>query len=478
MRKLTATLMLSALGAAGLFSASPAIADPIVSAPRAVSLAIYGDGRSVVREQRSVEDFADGGNASILGLPNDLDLSSLSVEMDGVPAASLEIRNDVVAPSSLLRRSLGRSITWLAPIGTAGEERAFTGTLISIANGIILEIDGRLEVMPPGRLVLDRLPPGMTEGLEVQANLQPSSGPGALVARYLTPNLFWSADYDAVLSLDSDSAVLSGRYAIRNNTETDFDAATVRLVAGEITRSGLDERAMMAEMQREEVFELASAKSAPRAARLGDVHVYDLPGTIRLPANRMTRSVLLPPSPVSAVRRYRLEGSGVLPPDWKPSAQEGLRPKVVLELKNDTGQALPAGVIRVFGALENDGSTAPPVVLGEAWLGHLPVDETATLGLGSAFDVIADRRVSDYENLGKTRDRARDRYRVTHEIALRNSRTETVEVAVHEFLGLQQLRFVESSLAPSEQDADSVTWLVSVPAGGTVTLSYTARVDP
>ena len=468
----TALMMIAVAGT------THAWAEPTVSDPTGVSLAIYGDGRSVVREVRSVDDAADGGTALIPDLPDDLDLSSLSVEIDGVPAASLEIRRDSLAPSSLLRRSLGRTVTWLVPVGENGDERAFTGTLVNVDGGIVLEIDGRFEAMAPGRLVLDALPPGMTGGLEVQAALQPSSGDGALVTRYLTPNLSWSADYDAVLSPDADGLVLSGRYAIHNNTATDFEAATIRLVAGDTERLVQQDRMMMAETAVALRAAPASAPPPPSEATLGDVHVYDLAEPIRLSSNRMTRRVLLAPSPVPVEKLYRLEGSGVVPPNSLRRKIEGLRPSVTLEMTNETGQALPAGAIRVFGALADDGPNAPPVVLGEARLDHLPEGEKAKLRLGRAFDVTAERVVTGYEVTGAAENRWRQPYRASHAITIRNGRAEPVEVTVQEMLNGRDWRIRESSLEPSNRDAGSVTWTVAVPAGGETVLTYSVSVTP
>lgn len=456
-----------------------ALADPLVSLPSSTSLAIYGDGRSVVREIRQLDNANAGGVVSIPGLPDELDVSSLSITIDGVPVSSLEIRKDTLSPRSLLQRSLGRVVTWLVPMGSAGSERAFTGTLVNVEGGIVLEIDGRFEAMAPGRLALDALPPGMSGGLEVQTILPEGKTGTVVVAQYLTPNLSWSADYEAILAPDAERLELSGYYVIQNDTVTNFEDSTVRLVAGDTTRLPAQDGIVIAESAvAVRALSAAPPQTTPGETTLGDVHVYDLPDTIRLAANRMTRRVLLPSTSVPVEKQYLLEGSGVVAPNSPRRKMEGLRPSVSLALVNDTGQALPAGAIRVFGALAEDGPQAPPVILGEAQVSHLPEGETAEIRLGRAFDVTAERRVVSYEITGTAQDRWRQPYRATHEITIRNGRSNDVDVAVQEFLNGRDWRIQGSSLPISDQDAGGARWTVPVPAGGKTVLTYTVAVTP
>lgn len=475
---LAAALTISA--SAGAFAQS--VADP---APGA-AISVYADGLSVIRETRRTELSAAGEAVSLPGLPQSLDWSTLSVAIDGAPADSIRIRQDDLSPQSLLRRSIGQEVTWLVPAGDSGAEREIRGTLVNVDGGVILKVGNRYEAMPAGRLALDALPAGMTGGLEVTAISTAAKGDHTVSLGYVAPDLSWSADYEAALLPDESGLVLSGQYQITNGTDAGFDDAVIRLVAGETNRvrngAGRPEMMAMATMD-----SAASMKSAPRAAppqpvSLGDVHVYDVEGRVDLPAGQTVRRVLLAPVTVPAEKVYRLGGSGMVHPGQPLRVQDGLRPEVTIKFENASdgplAKILPAGPVRVYGALAEDSDMAPRVVLGEDRLSHLPVGGDTELRLGRAFDVTAERQVVEYETTGVAQHRHLYPYRATHEITLKNGRDEPVSVEVTEFLSAQNWEIVEESQPHESQDASNAIWNVEIPAKGETVLRYTVRVQP
>lgn len=469
------------VGLSGIAQAQT-VADPSEGA----AIAVYSDGLSVIREFREAD--LPGGPASIAlpGLPQHLDRSSLNVRIGGEAVGSLRIRHDSLAPNNLLRRALGTEITWLVPVGESGAEREIRGTLINVDGGIVLQVGDRFEAMPPGRLALDRLPPGMTGGLEVTAIADAVAGAQPVEIRYVTPNLSWSADYEAALLPDSDGLILSGHYEITNNTDTGYDGTVVRLVAGGANRvpppppppPGVMERAAPAMTMMAE----DAVVAPPRESSLGDVHVYDIAGRVDLPEGETVRRVLLEPITVPAEKTYRIQGSGLVYPGQVLTVQDGLRPEVALSFDNTAGgplaRALPAGPVRVFGALAEDGETAPSVILGEDWIDHIPVGATVELNLGQAFDVTLERQVLDYETTGVAQHRHLYPYRATHEITFRNGRDEPVEVELTELLQAQRWEIVDASFEPERRDAASALWTIPIPAKGETVLRYTVKVKP
>jgi hypothetical protein len=275
---------------------------------------------------------------------------------------------------------------------------------------------------------------------------------------------------------------------IDNRTGVDFPGARIRLVAGETNRVGPQpQQETMARMAAAPMMAAdsgAAMPQPPQGAGLGDVHVYDLAAVADLPANRTVRRLLLAPSPVPVEKTYRLTGSGLVHPGRGPGGGriEGLRPSVHLSFENDPdgplARALPAGPVRVYGALAEDGPDAPPVLLGADRIGHLPLGETAELNLGRAFDVTAERVVEDYETTGSDPNIHRVPYRATHAITLSNGRDEPVEVELTERLGAQSWEIVSASRDPDRRDAGSAVWTVPVPARGETVLRYTVRVRP
>lgn len=470
-----------------LSAATGAVAQTVADPAPGAAISVYADGLSVIRETRMAELTAAGDGISLPGLPQSLDWSTLSVAVGGTPADSIRIRQDDLSPQSLLRRSIGQDVTWLVPAGDSGAEREIRGTLVNVDGGIVLKVGDRFEAMPDGRLALDSLPAGMTGGLEVTATTAAGAGSHTVTLGYVAPNLAWSADYEAVLLPDESGLVLSGQYQITNGTDAGFEDAAIRLVAGETNRAYGGPRPEMMAMATMDG--AASMKSAPRAAppppqsaSLGDVHVYDVEGRVDLPAGETVRRVLLAPVTVPAEKVYRLSGSGLVHPGQPMRLQDGLRPEVTIRFENaedgPLAKILPAGPVRVYGALAEDSDSAPRVILGEDRLAHMPVGEEAELQLGRAFDVTVERQVIDYETTGVAEHRHLYPYRATHEITLKNGRDEAVTVELTEHLSAQGWDITESSLAPASRDAGSAVWNVAIPAKGETVLRYTVRVQP
>lgn len=477
---LTACFFLAAATAPAAAQQAGTAAPP----PAQTAIAVYADGLSVVRESRTATLPGGPVRIDLPGLPEGLDPSSLSVRIGDAAAGTLALRQDSLDPQSLLRRSVGREVTWLVPVGDTGAEREIRGTLVHAGPPAVLKVGDRYEEMPAGRLALDTLPPGMTGGLEVAAYADAPAGPTPVAVRYIAPALSWSADYEAALLPDESGLILSGHYQIRNDTGTDFAGAALRLVAGETRRmKGGPQPQMMATARMESAPAMdAAAPEPPRGASLGDVHVYDIQGRFDLPAARTVRRILLAPATIPAEKTYTLTGTGLVAYNQSRGTIEGLRPTVTLRFENaeegPLGRALPAGPVRVYGALSDDAEDAPAVILGEDGIGHLPVGEDAELALGRAFDVTASRRVTDYEPTGAAEKPWQAPYRATHEITLKNGRTEAVTVAVTERFPARRWEVRDASLEAESRDAASATWQVAIPANGETVLTYTVRVTP
>ena len=79
------------------------------------------------------------------------------------------------------------------------------------------------------------------------------------------------------------------------------------------------------------------------------------------------------------------------------------------EEKSGLGMPLPSGTIRVYQADSRGGS----LFVGEDHIDHTPKDEAISLHIGNAFDIVAERKQTDYKRLS---DRL---YEMEYEITLR-----------------------------------------------------------
>jgi hypothetical protein len=145
---------------------------------------------------------------------------------------------------------------------------------------------------------------------------------------------------------------------------------------------------------------------------------------------------------------------------------------VYLQFRNDEasrmGIPLPAGRVRVS---KLDAADQTLEFIGEDTIDHTPRNEKVLLKLGSAFDVVGERRQVDFSV-----DTARKTMTEQIEIRLRNQKKEPVEVQVKETL----YRWVNWEItsrthAYRKDDARTVLFPVEVPAGEETVVRYTVR---
>ena len=76
------------------------------------------------------------------------------------------------------------------------------------------------------------------------------------------------------------------------------------------------------------------------------------------------------------------------------------------EEKAGLGMPMPAGIVRVYQADSKGGVQ----FVGEDRIDHTPKDETINLKIGNAFDVVCERKQTDFRKIAteRLRDRVRD----------------------------------------------------------------------
>ena len=104
---------------------------------------------------------------------------------------------------------------------------------------------------------------------------------------------------------------------------------------------------------------------------------------------------------------------------YRSAAQPGAPAKdpvqVFYKFKNEdkvgTGDAAARGTIRVYQADSRGGS----LFAGEDHIDHTPKDETISLHIGNAFDIVAERKQTDYKALSTacTNSSTRSRCEIT-----------------------------------------------------------------
>jgi hypothetical protein len=135
------------------------------------------------------------------------------------------------------------------------------------------------------------------------------------------------------------------------------------------------------------------------------------------------------------------------------------------EEKSGLGMPLPAGTVRVYQA-DSRGSLQ---FVGEDSITHTPKDEALNIYIGDAFDIVCERKQTDYRRIA---DRV---FEMEFQITIRNHKDTPVNVEVREPIG-GDWEVLNSTFKWSKLDAFTIGFNVPVDKDGTATLDYRVRV--
>src|SRR5206468_7975719 len=103
--------------------------------------------------------------------------------------------------------------------------------------------------------------------------------------------------------------------------------------------------------------------------------------------------------------------------------------QVYYQFKNEPhgglGIPMPAGNVRVY----QEDSAGSVQFVGEDRIDHTPKDEAINLKIGNAFDVVCERRQTDFQKI------AAGTFEIEYEITVRNHKTMPIAVEVDEPVG-------------------------------------------
>ena len=214
-----------------------------------------------------------------------------------------------------------------------------------------------------------------------------------------------------------------------------------------------------------------AGRGAPMAQEaFSDYHLYTLGRKTTINNNETKQVSMLARRRSRSSKRYVVDGQAF----YYRNAQHPGAPlkdvvQVYYQFKNEEqpglGMPMPAGAVRVYQADSKGGVQ----FVGEDRIDHTPKDETLNLKIGNAFDVVGERKQTDFEKI------ARNVYEIEYEITLRNHKTTPVTVEVNEPIG-GTWRMLRSSHEWTKTDAWAARFNVAVAADAEVTVSYRVRV--
>jgi hypothetical protein len=447
---------------------------------QALAVTIYNNNLALVRDQREVR------------LPKgDLELAFQEVSAQIRPETA-QLRDlaepkdfwvneqnfdfDLLSPQKLLDKYVGRTVTVVGqrpnPDGAGSREVREEAQVLAANGGTVLKFADRIETAAPGRIIY----PGVPGNLRARPTLVLGLHSGAERARkleltYLTGGLAWQADYVANLAPDEKTLDLGGWVTLTNQSGSAYPEATLQLVAGDVHRAPARERFMDAVPPAP----MAMAKAAGMAQEnLFEYHLYTLDRPTTLKENQTKQVALLGAHGVPVRKDYVLRGEPRYSTERGPDLIDKLKVGVYLEFANRSdaglGVPLPKGTVRVY---QRD-SAGRPQFVGEDGIDHTPKDEKVRLRVGDAFDVTARRRQTDFRSLGP-QSPYKYVFETAFQIDLKNAKKQPVTVTVLEPLP-GDWEIVQKSHDFTKDSASQARFLVEIPAEGSASLTYRARV--
>jgi hypothetical protein len=392
---------------------------------------------------------------------------------------------DLVSQQKLLERYIDKKVTVDQVRGNQTE--TFSGTLLSMAGGMVLKRDdGTLQLLPHNSGVrLPDLPGGLITRPTLVWDLNAArAGTHRTRVSYQTTGLTWWADYNLTYSegktANQCKLDVGAWVSILNQSGASYPEAKLKLVAGDVQRA-----APVGRMRRDAAYPAAEALQSKSAGfqekEFFEYHLYTLARPTTLPDNSTKQLELFPvartvPCEKTLVYYGLAPGSfGFFPnpmTDRTYGTATNKKVDVYLGFKNgqeqNLGVPLPSGRVRVSKRDDADGTLE---FIGEDTIDHTARNENVRIKLGSAFDVVGERKQLDFKV-----DTARKTMTEEIEVRLRNQKKEAVTVQVKENL----YRWVNWEIAGrthpyTREDARTIMFPVKIAAGAEAVVRYTVQ---
>jgi len=309
------------------------------------------------------------------------------------------------------------------------------------ANQPVIEVDGKIQFGLPGQPIFPSLgddtilKPTLTWKLETEK-------PAKLDAEvaYVTGGMSWEADYNVVAPEKGDLLDLTGWVTMDNQSGRAYENARIKLIAGDVSK--IQPAQNEGNVSFSGSMRLASSMEPVVSEKSFDeYHLYTL-GRLTTLRDRETKQVeFVRATGIQSERIYVYDGLKV---DWNRyrgqqadylrrnqefGTDSDTKVAVMREFKNTEanrlGLPMPKGRLRFYR--QDDDRRLE--FTGENVIDHTPKDETVRVFTGNAFDLVGERRRTNF-NVDSSNHWADESF----EIKVRNHKKEAVEIRVVEHL--------------------------------------------
>jgi hypothetical protein len=470
---------------------------------RAAALTIYNQNFFVAREYVPLDLKAGVNEAHYTGVAAHLEPDSVILrDPHGRALQILEqnYRNDPISQELLLSFYEGKTIDFSVGRNADGSDVKQKGKVIrsgyvpaNYINGYpqqastqpIIEVDGVLRFGLPGQPIF----PALSAGSILKPTLNwvlETNQPGKFNAEisYVSGGMTWQSDYNVVVQDDpgkkTDLLDMIGWITMHNQSGKTFENARIKLLAGDVSKIQTPINAGMVYKAEQRAMDVAMAPPVQEKS-FDEFHLYTLqrPTTLRDEETKQVEFVSA--TGIHAQRLFIYDGAQLSqygyynPEQMRTDANYGTasNPKVYVmeEFKNSEGNhlgmALPKGKLR-FYRRDTDGHLE---FVGENTIDHTPKDETIRVYTGNAFDVVGERKRTNYHV-----DSSQHWMDESFEIRIRNHKKDPVDVrAVEHLYRWTNWKLAQQSADFKKKDAQTIEFPVTIAPNGEQVITYTVH---
>ena len=430
------------------------------NAEKSTEVTIYNQNFGVVKETREI-DLEEGMNTVMIqDVAKLIDPTSVSIKDLTANTHVLEQNYlyDLVSKEKIYEKYIGKEITIVDKNGNT-----IKGTLLSFSgNELIIQNDEGVHILKSEQVSLPKLPEGLITKPTLKWLLDTDrKGSHDIQLSYMTSGLNWEADYVVVVNNDDSKVDLTSWVTIDNTSGASYKNAKLKLIAGEVHR--------VSEVGRDYMVEETKAVPAPEQfveEAFFEYHMYTLQRTTDVLDNQQKQVTLFEADNVSVKKEYVFDTGGYY--YYGYGGENKIKTMLNLENteKNNMGMPLPKGKMRVYKK-DSEGQLQ---FIGEDMIDHTPKDEKIRIYLGDAFDLVGEKKQTEYDRIGD------DVIEISYEVSLRNHKDEDVTIVVIE-RAWGDWKMIKSSHDWEKEDAYTIVWYIKVPKNDEATLTYTVRIE-
>ena len=439
-----------------------------------LSLTVYNSNIALVRDVRNLTVPSGLFRLKLMDIaatvnPATVHFRSLN-EPDKLGVLEQNYEYDLLEPAKLLHKYVGKEVTLTRSYmdnGTTKREE-FKATLLADNNGPVWKIGNDIVTGMYGESYrFPEVPANLYDRPTLLMSLENSgSHKQQIEASYLAGNLSWNSDYVLTVGRDDKAADLDGWVTLVNNSGTAFHNARLQLVAGDLNRI----QPAAAPMQARDMAMNKAVRAEQFAQEnFSEYHLYTLGRKTSVEDKETKQISLLQGSAIQVEKRFVVNGQNYYYHNqYSPGSPIKDNVMVFYKFKNEEksglGMPMPAGNVRVY---QKD-SKGNILFVGEDRIDHTPKDENLNIHIGTAFDVISERKQTDYKHIDT------HIWEMEFEITVRNHKDTPITVEVNEPIG-GDWEMLTSSYKYTKTAAFAAQFNVPVAANGASVLKYRIR---